>query len=781
MSGVSRHPSPASGRSSHRGRAFVAAAAVIALSVGSGSARPAAAADDGSSVLDGTFVDVAFVGGGPGRTPDLLTLDVTLDPSVSTVSLLRRTTGWTSVAAATVPLTPVSDGSSPWLVQLGPDRFGVLSVGGDMTTSLIPITVDATAEPPLRMLAPVEFALQATDAGVADVDADGSPELILLGYQGSFDDPCLTSAIAVVPLADLSAVGTEVQPLKPAGSAVITRTAGASPGEWDGKPGVDLLVHAYEGCLNGPDAVEVHHLLAIRLADLSTIVDRPTSEAEAATDTPWGFPPVVVDVDGDGRDEAIIASDAGFKLVDPVRRWAVTPFGRSSSALMTATPTATGGASVVWMHRNEDPASTWIVTARLVRSGDSIRVEEGDPRPMPDASAFELDSAYFRLQSAMFAQQRPVFLADADGDGCEDIVAPIVNIACDGTGAIRRGPSWIGSRPLALVGDPGDRSLLVAYGQDWYPNVGAPFPPTPLASQSLASWRVNTSTRFSLAEVPIDAAGVVDVGTVEPPTIDHLASTDGIVQIRWKQGTSLLVRVKPVGAAQTALNAEALRTPAGFLYDENQDGEYAGGLSMFGLPSPVGGDGTRLQDFDLRNMVTTPEGGLAERWTLTVAALSPTGALSQPVQGTAILDEVAPPLEMKTPTLTPPWPFAAGLEGTSEAGASVSMPGGPAVTVGPSGTFELPAQLAPWPQKLVVTAVDLAGNKTTKELSVMGGVDIRGLPWPAILVGLLLVGVALSSIRGVRGTRPSVAVRQYNDEVTPEIEELPVRPGRPTD
>ena len=175
----------------------------------------------------------------------------------------------------------------------------------------------------------------------------------------------------------------------------------------------------------------------------------------------------------------------------------------------------------------------------------------------------------------------------------------------------------------------------------------------------------------------------------------------------------------------------------------------------------------------------TRQGVQAERWTITVAALDATGALSVPVQGTAIFDRAAPPLELVTPTLTPLWPFSAGLRGTSEAGVSVSVPGQPAVTVGPDGTFELPTQLAPWPQTLEVTATDLAGNKTAKELSVMGGIDLRGLPWPAILVGLLLVGVFMSSIRGVRSTRQPAVVRALGDEVTPEIEELPVRPTRP--
>ena len=403
MSGVSPRPSPGNAGPSRLGRVFALVAIVLGLTIGPVAMGPVAAADVGSSVLDGTVMDVAFVGGGDrGRAPDLLTLDADVqDPSVGTVSLLSRASGWVSLATAAVPLSSPSDGSAPWLVQLGPDRFAVLSSSGNLTTSVTPLTVDPTAEPALGVLLPFELPMQVTDAGVADVDADGTAELILLGYQGSFDDPCLTSAIAVIPLAHLWTSEGAVRPLKPAGSVAFTRTVGAAFGEWDGKPGVDLLVHAYEGCPNETDGVEHHHLLAIRLADLSAIVDRPTPDGEASIDNPWGGPPIVLDVDGDGRDEAIIASDMGFKLVDPVHDWARTAFGRSTSALLTTARSTSGGATAVWMQRDDDPATIGVVAGRIVRAGDSFRVDEGEKRPVPDASVRELASAFARLQQTM--------------------------------------------------------------------------------------------------------------------------------------------------------------------------------------------------------------------------------------------------------------------------------------------------------------------------------------------------------------------------------------------
>ena len=91
-----------------------------------------------------------------------------------------------------------------------------------------------------------------------------------------------------------------------------------------------------------------------------------------------------------------------------------------------------------------------------------------------------------------------------------------------------------------------------------------------------------------------------------------------------------------------------------------------------------------------------------------------------------------------------------------------------------NGTFEVPVQLAPWPQTIDVVARDEAGNETAASASVMGGVDIRGLPWPAIGVVLVLIAVFLSSIRGVRGAPKQVRAIavDVDDENTTVLEEL---------
>ena len=79
----------------------------------------------------------------------------------------------------------------------------------------------------------------------------------------------------------------------------------------------------------------------------------------------------------------------------------------------------------------------------------------------------------------------------------------------------------------------------------------------------------------------------------------------------------------------------------------------------------------------------------------------------------------------------------------------------------------------PWPQTVEVTAVDPSGNATSTRASVMGGLDLRQLPWPAILAVTVIVAVALSSLRGGRRVRPEVSVTVLSDDDhLPVIEEL---------
>ena len=781
MAAVSRHPSRPRGRAAHPGRSFATAALVaFGLTVGQLPVASGVTSAVEPTVLDRTLEDVAFVERGAGRTPDLLTLDRDgASNGVVRVSLLRRTTTWASVAEANVMLELSFDGNTPWLMPLGPDRFAIISTTSTGSTVVTPIAVDTASEPALHLLRSAAVELVATEAGVADTTGDGTAELILVGYSPGLTDPCPPLLIAMLSAGDELSEVVRPSFVEPHDPEVLVRVAGGALGEFDGRPGVDLLTHAYEGCAADSEVVERHHLIATRLADLSTIVDIPTSEGEASIGAPWSSPLDVIDVDDDGRDEAIMTTEAGFKVVDPADGWRSTTFGGPGAVLLASTRPV-GGTLAVWLQRADDPAGSGIATARLTRVDGSLRVDEGGVRPVPDVSAEDFEAAHaWILTTALTQAPSPVLVADLDLDGCADISAPLVSIGCAGSGPIERGPAWLDSRPIGIVGDSSDRRLLVAAGVDWFPYVGGPMGPSPAAGRPPGAWRYGPSNRFVLAEVPLPATGATLSAPVVAPTMDDLVSTDGVIGFEWASGTRLLIRATPVAPGGQAFNAAEVMTRHGFLYEESFEGEFAGALSSFGLAPSDDGAGTSTQRFDLLANVLTVSGTSAERWTVTIAALDASGTLSDPVQAIAILDKAAPPLSVETPMLTPPWPFDATLHGSSEAGASVSLGGAPAISAGPDGTFELSTQLAPWPQTLEVTAVDLAGNKTVSKLSVMGGVDIRGLPWAAIGAVVLLVGVVFSSIRGVRKRQPSASSDGPGESATPEIEELPVRPLRP--
>jgi hypothetical protein len=147
-------------------------------------------------------------------------------------------------------------------------------------------------------------------------------------------------------------------------------------------------------------------------------------------------------------------------------------------------------------------------------------------------------------------------------------------------------------------------------------------------------------------------------------------------------------------------------------------------------------------------------------------ALDASGVASAVTHQVVVYDRSAPPLALdEAPFLSPPWPFEAMITGTSEPGAIVRLGDGTQVIADAAGAFEIGTQLAPWPQTFEAVAFDASGNRSAQaSVSVMGGIDLRGLPWPAIAAVAILIAVLLSSLRGTRRVRSIPSVAAVGDE-----------------
>jgi hypothetical protein len=210
--------------------------------------------------------------------------------------------------------------------------------------------------------------------------------------------------------------------------------------------------------------------------------------------------------------------------------------------------------------------------------------------------------------------------------------------------------------------------------------------------------------------------------------------------------------------------------------------EWAG---MVRIPVPAGGiPGSAMgsEPFEIRAVVTSPDGSPVDEWIVAMAAVDASGDVSNAFAATVGYDVTAPALSVDVPFLSAPWPFEARVAGSAETGTSVRVDEGPAVVADGAGAFTIRTQLAPWPQTLEVTALDASGNATTTRVSIMGGLDIRQLPWPAILAVAVIVAVFVSSIRGGRrAARAPSASAAPDDDLVPVIEDLSSGPTRPRD
>jgi hypothetical protein len=244
---------------------------------------------------------------------------------------------------------------------------------------------------------------------------------------------------------------------------------------------------------------------------------------------------------------------------------------------------------------------------------------------------------------------------------------------------------------------------------------------------------------------------------------------DGTATLAGSTGVRALVRISgqrsdgreegPVGTLDTFLG----QTP-----DPSDQ------LGVMRFPVPQGtlsGQGSGTLPIRLAG-IGAKGGGAADRWTISTAVLNDWGEIAGPARIAIAFDRTGPTLTLEPPSgLTAPWPFQASVPGRSEPGVLIRVGDDSPRKADDAGRFDLPANLAPWPQTLTVTAVDDAGNETVATISLVGGVDYRDWPWPAIVAVALLLGVAASAVRGSRRVRDPGVYRE--DDPTPEIEDLP--------
>ena len=142
-----------------------------------------------------------------------------------------------------------------------------------------------------------------------------------MSVQGTTDCPPL--ALAVV--SGLDSTLAFLQPIALPGVKNNVRLAGAALGEWDAVPGIDLLANVFETCLSASDAVRAaspgRHP-AERWGRRRGPRDLSAGDGHRG---PWGSKPLVLDVDDDGRNEAVIATETGLRIIDPSDDWRSVP------------------------------------------------------------------------------------------------------------------------------------------------------------------------------------------------------------------------------------------------------------------------------------------------------------------------------------------------------------------------------------------------------------------------------------------------------------------------
>jgi hypothetical protein len=783
--------------SAHRRRAVWLARVALSLAAAlAGPAGPAAAADPTDSPLAGPYVDVAVIAGNgdpaaaPGP-PRLLAVQPpdSAAPGIVHVVLLGPEGGrWRALARIDVE-TSLAQAGPARLIPLG-DTFALVAVDAPAERTFVQLLRPGAAV--ITGGVSQGSMLGAGGAGAADVDGNGTPELVLSGRSSALGPlGCGGSLLEVLD-------GRSLAPRLTVGLGSLD-LAGGAIGRLGGR-GQDLIASAHTPCAAasspGGDPLVV---VDLRTGSTRIVLDGMSSVAGG----PWI--PLLVDLDGDHVDEAIARQDGRTVVIDPAQDWRAELL--AANAIPLAVSRGPGRPIVVALYRPAtvvgDPAIDLVQIGRAGRGGLLAHVEQSSirigPAGPPPASLPEVELATDP------GAPPPAWFGDLDGSGCLDAVVPrAIFHHCPSEHRDwlpQTGPAWAMTTPLIAYDSGGSRRLLVAAGLGWSGGPGSLAVPAPLAATTAAGgWRSAPSSPFALEELA--AADIRYFGTYPRPVVDidpNVSDRGGPGMILGGvQGDRVFIRLVPEGSS--APNAPLAATPRSASDDAITAGRYlvtppapGYGRVAFLPVSPTRPAGTTLgsawvglpQSGDPAATVPRGQPGdpldpaaeptLAAAWRVEALALNGYGEASTISRGRVAVDRVGPNVAIDAPFLSAPWPFSAPIRGMAERGAKVRLGNGPFVDAAATGAFELRAQLAPWPQDLVIEAVDDHGNLSSQTLSVIGGIDYRQLPWQAVVITAVLLGAAITTWRGPAALRrgESVATGAYGTGSSQIVDRAP--------
>lgn len=467
-------------------QAAAATLAVAAVLVGASAGTAVRAADPVSGAgsdaraagdpLGGPFVDVALVPAGLPDADRVAPRLVVVRPpdshepgSVHVELLIRDAVRWSVAGTLDVP-TGLAVAGPGWIVPLD-GSLALLSVDADGGRTSLVILEPETAS--IRQVGSITIPLVANRAGSADVDGDGSSELVLArSPSGRSDGVCPGTRLAVLD-GRAGAIRSEA-------TVVGLRLDGGAIGRLGGR-GMGLVAYGTRSCGGGPARPWPDEVVSVDLDSGRTTARLALQQAPTLLAALGPRLPLLVDLDGDGIDEAVVRDGPATIVLDPAHDW------RRDVVLEGGFPLAVAGGPerprLLAAYEPGDglergprtrllalgrPGSGAVVVHRAF-AALPLQVDPADPVTVP-AIARATDPAV----------PPPIWAGDLGGEGCPVLLLPRTTFLQCGAGddpgrwTSQAGPDWAATTPLAAYGERGSRRLLVAAGLDWPPPAPVP-------------------------------------------------------------------------------------------------------------------------------------------------------------------------------------------------------------------------------------------------------------------------------------------------------------------